>query len=247
MLRRHEIGTDVKRSWWMDILSSRGHLAEDFIRANGRLVDEVMTREVVTIRRDTPLRDIVTLMETRKIKRLPVVENGQLVGIVSRADLLRALVRKLPQSPAASADDEQIRTAIFEQLSRQSWSANQYFQVRVCNGTVELSGTVFDEREKRAACILAENTPGVRAVQDNMDVVPCPHCSDRTGGLPAEHLNAAPRDTHQPTRFFLPHRKAPYVQRNHPQTTPSAFSGHSEHGCPAPALLLGRDTNFADS
>lgn len=171
LLRRHEIGTDRKRGWWMDILSSRGHLAEDFIHANARRVEEVMTKEVATISRDTPLRDIVALMETRKIKRLPVVENGQLVGIVSRADLLRALVRKLPQGSAASADDEQIRAAIFEQLSRQSWSANQYFQVRVCNGTVELSGTVFDEREKRAACILAENTPSVKAVQDNMDVV----------------------------------------------------------------------------
>jgi CBS domain-containing protein len=171
LLRRRELGTEIKRSWWMDILASHGRLAEEFTHANGRLVEEVMTQQVVTISRETTLVDIVSLMDAHTIKRLPVVEKGQLVGIVSRADILRALLRTLSAQPAPGADDERIRTSLLHQLARQPWSASQYFQVRVLKGIVELSGTVFDAREKHAARVLAENMPGVKAVKDNVDIV----------------------------------------------------------------------------
>lgn len=166
-LRRGELNTERKRSWLSDFLTSAGTIADEYVRAHGRKVGEVMTSPVTTVSPRATLSDVVKLMERDDIKRLPVVENGKLVGIVARSDLLRALSQMLPVVEASAGDDE-IQAAIEAELAKQSWSRNGFVHVHVRSGIAELSGTIFDERERMAARVAAENVAGVRSVHDRL-------------------------------------------------------------------------------
>ena len=91
LIRRSEIGTQRKRGRWLKFLLGAGKAATDFVHEHGRRISEVMTRDPLTITEDTTLEEIVTSMETNGVKRLPVMREGELVGIVSRANLLQAV------------------------------------------------------------------------------------------------------------------------------------------------------------
>ncbi|MFG1424378.1 CBS domain-containing protein [Roseixanthobacter liquoris] len=167
-LRRAELGTQVKRSWWLELIASPGKEAEEYVRAHGRKVEEVMTGDVLTTTKDAPLSEVVETMTRARVKRLPVVEDGKLVGIISRSDLLRALAAALPNASVAETDDARLRAAIQAELTRQPWSGSGLIRVHVENGVAELRGTIFDERERMAACVCAENVPGVARVVDQL-------------------------------------------------------------------------------
>ncbi len=166
-LRRAELGTERKRSWWLELLVGSGKIADEYVHAHGRKVEEVMAADVVTIRRDATLDDVVETMSRHRIKRLPVVENGKLVGIVARSDLLRAMANALPAADPVGAEDERIRSDIVRELSGQSWGGRM-IHVHVDHGAVELSGAIFDERERQAAHVVAENVGGVTSVTDQL-------------------------------------------------------------------------------
>ncbi|MDE1995785.1 MAG: CBS domain-containing protein [Rhizobiaceae bacterium] len=166
-LRRGELDTERKRSWLMDLLGSPGKIADEYVRAYGRKVEEVMSWPVTAISPLASLSDAVKLMEKQNIKRLPVVENGKLVGIIARSDLLRAVYETLPTAPVSAADSE-IEAAIVSELKKHIWSKNGFIRVNVANGIAELSGTIFDERERLAAKVVAENIPGVQSVVDQL-------------------------------------------------------------------------------
>ncbi len=167
-LRRGELGTKRKRSRWLEFLVSPGKIADEYVHANGRRVEEVMSDGVVTTTRDASLEDVVKLMTSYNVKRLPVVEGGKVVGIISRSDLLRALLRTLPASDSSAVDDEHIRQNIVAELASQTWAGTSVIHVNVSKGIVELSGAIFDERERMAARVAAENVAGVKAVTDHL-------------------------------------------------------------------------------
>ena len=89
---RVEAGTGRRRPWWLSIFTGKEALAMEFIREHSRKVADVMTREVITAAPDTPLWKTANLLEKNAIKRVPIVEDHKVVGIVSRANLLQALV-----------------------------------------------------------------------------------------------------------------------------------------------------------
>lgn len=167
-LRRSELGTERKRSWWLEFLVSPGKVADEYVHAHGRKVEEVMTNGAVTISKGATLDEVVEMMSRRSIKRLPVVDNGKIVGIVARSDLLRPMARALSPGDTQATDDEQIRAAIQAELSGQSWGGGGLIRVHVDKGAVELTGTIFDERERRAAHVAAENVAGVKSVSDQL-------------------------------------------------------------------------------
>ncbi|MGO7322885.1 CBS domain-containing protein [Rhizobium ruizarguesonis] len=173
-LRRSELNTERKRSWLLEWLTSSGKIADEYVRAHGRRVEEVMTVPVSAIAPTASIADAVSLMERQDVKRLPVVADGRLVGIVARSDLLRALSQALPAA-AVSAGDAQIQAAIDAELARQSWSRNGFIHCRVANGVAELSGTIFDERERLAAKVAVENVAGVTSIKDQLVWVD-PYC-----------------------------------------------------------------------
>jgi len=168
LLRRDELGTERHRPWWLRLLISRSRQAIDFTRTYGRRVHDVMTDEVVTVSANAPLADVVELMELHRIKRMPVTEGNRVVGIVSRADLLRALVVAARTEPPPATDDRSLRAAVLDALDKQSWTPMTTLNVTVQDGIVDLWGNILNEGERRAICILAENTPGVKKVNDHL-------------------------------------------------------------------------------
>ncbi|QKC96792.1 CBS domain-containing protein [Mesorhizobium sp. NZP2298] len=167
-LRRSELGTKRKRSRWLEFLVSPGRVAEEYVHANGRRVDEVMSEQVVTTSPESALEDVVELMTRHQVKRIPVVEGGKVIGIVTRSDLLRALLRSLPKGDSTVATDEQIRQKIVAELAAQPWAGTDMIHVRVDKGIAELNGAILDERERQAALVAAENVAGVKSVTDHL-------------------------------------------------------------------------------
>ena len=166
-IRRGEIGTQRRRSRWLEFLVGPGRLADEYVHARGRKVEEVMTRSPVAITEDTPLDEAVDLMERHRIKRLPVVRNNIPVGIVSRSNVMRALISLPRDAKAPALDDAAIREQILAEFEKQSW-ATLMPNVLVNGGVVELWGALTDERERQALIVAAENVPGVKAVHDHL-------------------------------------------------------------------------------
>jgi CBS domain-containing protein len=168
LLRRVETGTERHRPRWLEMLMGPGRLAGEYVRTHSRRVGEIMTRELVSVTPDTLLDEIVALMERRRIKRVLVVEDETLVGIVSRADLLRALVRTLAAEPAAKGGDEEIHARILAELARVSWVPRDGLSITVAEGVVGFDGVILDEKEREALRVVVENVPGVKAVEDRL-------------------------------------------------------------------------------
>ena len=166
-LRRGELGTARHRPKWLEFLVGPGRLADEYVHSSGRKVGEVMTSDPYTVDEDATLETVVGLMERRRIKRLPVLRDGRLVGIVSRANLMHALASLARETPPASGgDDAAIRDRVLAALAKQHWA----FAVNVVvkNGIAEVWGTIMDEREREACIVTVENVPGVKAVHDHL-------------------------------------------------------------------------------
>lgn len=168
LLRRDELGTERRRSWWLRLLASPGRQAADFTRTHGRKVADVMTRDVLSVNADAPLTDIVALMEEHRVKRVPVLDGNRVAGVVSRADLLRALSVAAREHREVVGDDRTIRGHILDTLTHETWAPKTTLNITVVNGVVDLWGTIGNDQERRAICVIAENTPGVKKVIDHL-------------------------------------------------------------------------------
>ena len=164
-LRRGEIGTERHRPKWLEFLLGPGRLAAEYVQASGRKVDEVMTADPCTVSEDDSLETVVELMEQQRIKRLPVMRDGKMVGIVSRANLMHALA-SLDRGTQAGGGDAAIRDGILQALGSRPWAPS--VNVVVKNGVAELWGTITDERERQACIVATENVAGVTAVHDHL-------------------------------------------------------------------------------
>ena len=168
LLRRGETGTERHRPRWLEILMGPGRAAGEYVRTHGRKVADIMSTDVVSVAGDTPLDEVVGLMERRRIKRVPVVEGEALVGIVSRADLLRSLLGVLDAQPAEARRDEEILELIQTELAKRSWVPRDGLSISVKDGVVDLNGVILEEEEREALRVVAENAPGVKAVEDHL-------------------------------------------------------------------------------
>jgi CBS domain-containing protein len=171
LMRRAEAGTGRHRSWWLATLAGRDMRATDYVKEHSRKVTDVMTRDVVTATPETPLQEIATLLENNGIKRVPIVEYGKMIGIVSRANLLQALA-SMRQPHDVDADDAVIREGLVARLEAAPWTHPTLINVIVQDGTADLWGIVDSQAEKKAVCVVAEITPGVRAVNDHLIIRP---------------------------------------------------------------------------
>src|SRR6516164_1670190 len=165
-LRRSEIGTARRRPRWLEFVIGPGRLATEYVHAAGRKVSDIMTPDPCTVVPETSLEQIVDVMERRRIKRLPVVEDGKLIGIVSRANLMHALASVAREVKSPAEADDLIRDRILAELAKQTWAP--HINVVVRDGVVDLSGVLTDERERQAFMVAAENVPGVKIVHDHM-------------------------------------------------------------------------------
>jgi CBS domain-containing protein len=166
LLHRHEIGTDRStRSWWRQLLSADRSIS-DYVRSHATRARDIMTREVASVTPDTPLAEIATLLEERRIKRVPVLQDGRLAGIVSRSNLVQALAVKGRATDIGDSGDAGIRARLSAELECQSWWPT-LSNVTVTDGVVVYSGLVDSEEQREPARIAAENVPGVHRVEDH--------------------------------------------------------------------------------
>lgn len=169
LLRRHEIGTEGRHSRWVEFLMDDASLAREYQKSHGARASDVMTRHLACIGEEASLSDLAELMEARKVKRVPVVSGGRLVGIVSRADMVRALAKaSTGEKPApGSIGDVAIRAELERRMSGESWIGGMFLQTSVQDGVVEFSGLLSVAEKRHALRALAEAVPGVRKVVDN--------------------------------------------------------------------------------
>ena len=172
LMRRAEAGTGRRRSWWLSLLTGKEGLAAQYVKEHSRKVADVMTRDVITATPDTPLQDIANILEKNSIKRVPIIEDGKMVGLVSRANLLQALASLRKQIEGGTPNDTKIRETVVQRLNAEPWLRSSLINVIVQDGTVELWGIVDSPTEKKAVRVAAEETPGVRAVNDNLFIRP---------------------------------------------------------------------------
>ena len=165
LIHREEIGTGKHRPWWLEALTPASTLANEFAKSHGRRVSELMSTDVVSASEDTPLGQIATLLEKHRIKRIPILRDGRLVGIVSRANLIQALASSLPQV-ATGDSDRKIRVELLDRLHDQDWTDFGSRNIIVSGGVVHLWGLVGSPEEHKALVALAEGVPGVIKVSD---------------------------------------------------------------------------------
>jgi len=167
LLRRAELGTENRRAHWLEFLLNGGRLAEAYAQTHGRVVSEIMTSNVKTISEDADLSDAVDLMLRAKVKRLPVLRGGRVIGVISRSDLLKGLLAALSK-PGGKHSDAAIRAAIQAELDKRAWAPRASIRVEVAAGIVTFEGAITDERLRSGLKVMAENTPGVVTVRDHM-------------------------------------------------------------------------------
>jgi CBS domain-containing protein len=165
LLRRPEISTQHARSRWREtFLGTRG-AAQNYVHSHGVHVRDVMTPDPAVVAEDTSLKEVAQLMETHAIKRLPVLRQGEVIGVVSRADLIRALLEMHREADRAAVDDNAIRERILDEIAGQDWAMDANVDVAVRNGSADLWGTVIEVAQAEALRALVESIPGVHRVE----------------------------------------------------------------------------------
>ncbi len=171
LVRRSESETERHSPWWLFLVEEPEEKAIAYIKSHGRLAKDVMTRKVLTASEETTLEEIATLLEENRIKRVPIVRENKLVGIVSRANLLHGLVAS-KITKETTVNDATIRSSIMNELPKEAGVLIGLIDVTVSDGIVHLWGAVESESEKTAAGLVVENTPGVREVKNHLGILP---------------------------------------------------------------------------
>lgn len=166
LLRREEIGTEIRHPWWIEAVTPATTLAAEFTRSHGKHVAELMSEHVVTVSEDTPLAEVAATLERNRIKRLPVLRDGKVVGIVSRANLIQALASSVVVADDGLDKSRAIRQELLSRLQEQSWTDFGSRNVTVTDGEVHLWGLVGSEAERKALIAIAEGVPNVTGVID---------------------------------------------------------------------------------
>ncbi len=173
LMRRPETETERHGSWWLQAVTDQEMLAREYIKSHGADAQNVMTRNVVTVTEKTSLGEIAHTLEANRIKRVPVVRDDRLVGIVSRANIIQALAAKKSRIDAdVHVDDDRIRTELLETLKNEPWVSTASLNVVVNEGVVHLYGTVGSAAERSAIGVAAHNVRGVQSVEDHLHVQP---------------------------------------------------------------------------
>jgi len=167
-IHRVEIGTEKHRPWLLESLTGATTLAEEFAKSHGKKVGEIMTTDVVAATEDAALAEIAGLFERHRIKRVPIVRAGKVVGVVSQSNLIQALASAVRVSQAPNDTDRRIRDEILFRLKQQDWTDFGSRNVTVSGGVVHLWGLINSDTERHAMTALAESVPGVSAVRDEM-------------------------------------------------------------------------------
>ncbi len=172
LMRRAETETAPRRSWWLTLIGSPATTATDYIRSHGMKAADLMSQSIISVSPDDTLEKVANLLEGHRIKRAPVIENGHLVGIVSRSNLVQALSAIYSAgTPDISVDDTSLRAEVEHRIA-ETGVTTFYLNVVVANGVVDLWGVVSSQEERTAIRVAAESTPGVKGVNMHISANP---------------------------------------------------------------------------
>jgi CBS domain-containing protein len=168
LLHRQENDTERKRKWWVELVSDAEARSREYLKSHGHKAQDLMSRVVVTIPDDAPLAHVAQLLDSHRIRRVPVLRDGRLVGIISRADLVRALATVLAKPGPSPVDDATLHKTIYDALRKERWINTLYVTFTVDNGAVELRGFADSATQRDALRVLVEGVPGVRSVTNKV-------------------------------------------------------------------------------
>lgn len=172
LMHRKDLGLPPEKSWWLRALGGKVMLAEDFVEAHGATAEDLLTSEVIVVGEDARLPDIAGILERHHIKRVPVVSQGKVVGIVSRANLLQALsLHVADASPTPSVSDRDIRDTILDVLQHEKWANASHLNLVVRDGTAFLWGEVDNASQRKALMVAVRAVPGVKDVVDHTRIL----------------------------------------------------------------------------
>jgi len=169
---RSETGTEKRRKWWLEMFADADSKARDFVKSHGLRAQDIMARFVVSVGKSASLAEVAEILDTHRIRQVPVMEDGKLVGMISRADLVRKLAEVTISGPAARSQAGQLQKAISDQIKTQAWLKAALVNVIVNDGVVELYGLVDSNDQRRALKVLVEGVPGVEKVDDKVGLFP---------------------------------------------------------------------------
>lgn len=172
LFHRAETDTERKRSWWLKVFTDTDVLARDYVKSHGLKAEDIMSRVVTSVHEKADLAEVADILDTHRIRRVPVVKEGKLIGLISRADIVRALIQAEETSAGAKPDDSALQTAILKEIRSQSWLSARSVSVTVKNGVAELWGLVDSEEERKALHVLVEAVDGVQGVDDHVRLYP---------------------------------------------------------------------------
>lgn len=176
LVHRAEIGTDARpRSWWLTLFTPEARMTRDYIKSRAHRVHELMERNVITVKEDTSLAEVATILERERIERVPVVRNGQLVGIVGRGDIIQKFASQRATPQESAGDDARIREKINAEIRSHGWRNPIALNITVTDGVVDIWGLYRSEKDRLAVLVAAENAEGVKEVNDHRSQMRMPN------------------------------------------------------------------------
>lgn len=172
LVHRSETGTEKRRKWWLEAFADPDAKAREYVKSHGHKAQDVMTRLIVSVSEGASLAEVADVLDTHRIRQVPVVSDGRLAGMISRADLVRALAEISIAAPAPRPDSGALQKAIWDQIKAQSWLKTAFVNLSVKDGVVELWGAVDSHDQRRALAVLVKGVPGVVKVEDNVTLFP---------------------------------------------------------------------------
>jgi len=167
LMRRAELGCEKRRPRWLDFLAGGGRSAREYARSHGRRVHEIMTRNILSVDAGAELKEAIDLMLEKRVRRLMVVKGSEPVGVLSRSDIVRALMSAMPSQNEIRTDSD-LQTAIDNELQRHAWAPVNSVRVLVDDGVATLEGAIPDDSLREGLKVLVENVPGVKGVHDHL-------------------------------------------------------------------------------
>lgn len=170
LLHREEIGTERRPKSWLRVFADPDQMAREYVRTHGLRAHDIMSRHVVSVSADADLQHVADTMDKHRFKRVPVVDKGKLVGLITRGDIVRTLNKMQASAKAMSLDNTALEKALLQKMRNQPWLDGTYINLTVKDGAIELWGFIKSEDQRNALKVLIEETAGSRKVDDHLKV-----------------------------------------------------------------------------
>jgi CBS domain-containing protein len=172
LAHRSETGTEKRRKWWLEMFADADVRAREYVKSHGLKAADVMTRGINSVSHDASLAEVADVLDTHRVRQVPVMRDGKMIGIISRGDLVRALAELTATAPVQRPANGQLQRLIWEHIRAESWLQSAFLNLAVKDGVVELYGAVDSPDQRRALIVLVSRVPGVQNVEDKLTIMP---------------------------------------------------------------------------